>query len=139
MKKNYFSILFACTLLGVAFVSCTKNSIPPKQETIVGKWVIQSALGDYTVQGTNWKDTTYFSDADYIQFNADSTVDILETSNAYSGKWVITNDKLVITQTSYIDYPNGFDIKQLTKTNLQLYYVTADGNGSTKQTLNLKK
>jgi hypothetical protein len=101
--------------------------------------VIQSALGDYTVQGTNWKDTTYFSDADYIQFNADSTVDILETSNAYSGKWVITNDKLVITQTSYIDYPNGFDIKQLTKTNLQLYYVTADGNGSTKQTLNLKK
>ena len=142
MKKSTLSLSLICMLTTFAFLtSCTKETAPLNlQQQLVGKWTIQNVIGNYTVNGSNRKDTTYFTAADYIQFNADGTVSINEGANTPTGKWAINAaNKLIISETSYIDCAKGFDISQVTGSRLQLFYTEANSTSNLEQTLNLSK
>lgn len=142
MKKTTIAFTLACTLASFGLLmSCTKETAPLSfQQQIAGKWTIQNAIGNYTVNGSNRKDTTYFTPADYIQFNTDGTLSIHEGTNTPTGKWEINGaNKLMITETNYMDYPNGFDISVLSGSNLQLYYTEANSFSTLEQKLNLSR
>jgi hypothetical protein len=139
--KRLSSVLTISTLIAALslMTSCKKNNTPSPSAQIVGKWTMVTAIGDYTTQGQNHKDTTSFTSADYFEFKADSTVSIMADEVAYNGKWKIAGTKLFITGTGYIDYPNGFDFPILTNTDLQLYYTESTTQTSLEQKLNLKR
>lgn len=145
MKKLFFALLCVCTLAGTAlFTSCNKSVSPQtSQQQIEGKWTIQSAIGYYVMADTSRRDTTYFTASDYVQFNADGTLAIHDSVNdpgkTITGKWSIQNNKLLITESSYMDYPGGFDISTLTSSNLQLYYKQTDAYTTLEQKLNLTR
>jgi hypothetical protein len=74
-----------------------------------------------------------------MDFKSDGSITIVETGKTYNGKWAITNDKLILSNTGYMDFPNGFELPVLTTTDLQLYYKITDAVGVTILKLNLKK
>lgn len=128
------------TYLLFAVTSCKKSSHAPSTESqLIGKWTMKAAIGNYTVNGNNHKDTTWFTSSDYFDFKADSTISIMETNTAYNGKWKIVGSKLFITGTNYMDYPKGFDLPVLTHNDLQLYYTETDASSSLEQKLNLSR
>ncbi|HTH82685.1 MAG TPA: lipocalin family protein [Mucilaginibacter sp.] len=130
-----FSVFGALILTG-----CTKQALQqPTSQQLVGKWIMKTAIGNYTVQGTNRKDTTSFTSSDYFNFKADGTLAIMESQQPHNGNWQVVNNKLYISNTDYIDYPQGFDLTTLTPTSLQLHYVESDALSSLEQTLNLSK
>jgi hypothetical protein len=137
------STMAAISVVGVilALASCTQQVIQTTTEQrITGKWTMKTAIGNYTVQGVNRKDTTRFTTADYFDFKANGTLTIVETQKTYSGNWKVVNNKLVITNTNYMDYAtNGFDIPILTSTDFQLYYTEATSAATLEQKLNLSK
>jgi hypothetical protein len=145
MKKTLsISIAVCITLCIFAFTSCRQSQpVPPTPQTssqkIIGKWIIKEAIGSYTINGVNNKDTTRYTAADYFDFKADGTLAIMETGKPYSGNWNITNDKLFITNTHYMDYAAGFDLPILTTNNLQLYYTESNSFSTLEQKLNLTK
>jgi hypothetical protein len=143
MQKRLTGII-AMGIIAAAFTftSCKKDNeaIAPKQQ-ITAKWTMESATGIYSYMGQSYKDTTYFTAADYVQFNADGTLAIKEDGEDYTGKWTLdsTNTKLVITESDYLDYNGGFDITKISGSQLQLHYKQTTAGASTEQTLNLKK
>jgi hypothetical protein len=147
MKKTLSITIVVCmTLLIGAFTSCQPAQpiapTPTPQtlaQKIVGKWTMKEAILNSTVQGDNRKDTTRFTTADYFEFKADGTIAIMETGKPYNGNWTITNNKLFITNTNYIDYSRGFDLPILTANNLQLYYTETNSLSTLEQKLNLSK
>lgn len=142
MKKTTIAFTFFGALTCFALLtSCTKETAPLSlQQQIAGKWTIQNAIGNYTVYGNNRTDTTYFTPADYIQFNADGSLSIHEGTNTPTGKWEINGaNKLMITETNYMDYPNGFDISVLSGSSLQLYYTEVNSFSTLEQKLNLSR
>jgi hypothetical protein len=105
-------------------IGCQKNhSSPPASMSsqIVGKWIMKEAISSYTYQGVFYTDTTAFTPADYFDFRADSTLTIVAEDSTYNGKWQITNSRLFITGTDYVDFAGGFGLPILTSTDLQLY------------------
>ncbi len=92
---------------------------------------------NYTNYGVNRKDTVRFTSADYYDFHTDNTITIVADGATYDGKWQITNNKLFISETSYMDYPRGLDLPILTHTDLQLYYTETDPDIYLEQKLNL--
>ena len=139
MKRALLGILAVSALLITGLTSCEKVKDALAQKQIEGKWQMQSAIGNYTVLGENYRDTTYFTADDYVQFNADSTVTIHEDGETASGKWSLIDDKLHITETDYLDYPNGFEIRTLTNAKLELFYTEQNQIGTSEQTLILVK
>lgn len=140
MKHLLSSITMTCTVVVLlALASCKKTNPPSLSDQIVGKWTMVTAIGNYTVQGYNHKDTTAFTANDYFDFRSDGTLSIMETEKAYNGKWKITGTKLIITETGYMDYGNGFDLPILTKTDLQIYYTDTTSQSTLELKLNLKK
>ncbi|GAA4092405.1 lipocalin family protein [Mucilaginibacter panaciglaebae] len=141
MKKTLLTLLVAYTITTAAmFTSCTKLSEQPSQsQQILGKWTMQTAIDNYTTLGTNQKDTTAFTSADYFDFKADGTVSIMESTKAYNGKWKITNNKLVFTNTNYVDFDGGFNITTLTSTRLKIHYFQTDSTSTLDQILNFSK
>lgn len=141
MKKTFLSLTVLASFAAlVAFTGCKKDAAPLNlQQQITGKWTLQSAVGYYVVMGNARRDTTYYSPADYFQFNADGSLTIHEGTNDVSGKWKIENDKLMISETNYMDYPNGFALSVITNNNLQLYYTEQDQVSTLEQKLNLAK
>jgi hypothetical protein len=139
MKKILLAIILGCSIMGaLTLTGCTKQSLQPSQQ-VVGKWIMKTAIGNYTVQGTNRADTTNFTSSDYFDFKADGTLAIMESQQPHNGNWQIVNNKLYISNTDYIDYPQGFDLTSLTTTSLQLHYVEANSVSLLEQTLNLGK
>jgi hypothetical protein len=136
-------MLVVCAVIATAtLTSCTRQTqqqMQTQSQLIVGKWTLKTALGNYTTQGDNHKDTTQFTTADYFEFKADGTLAIMETGKAYNGNWKITNNTLFITNTQYLDYTNGLDISSLTATDLKLHYVEVTTLSTLEQTLILKK
>ena len=134
-------MLLACTVaMTSVLTACTRLSQQPSQsQQILGKWTMQTAIGNYTTLGTNHKDTTAFTPADYFDFKADGTVSIMESAHAYNGNWKITNNKLLFTNTNYVDFDGGFDITTLTSTRLKIHYFQTDSTSTLDQTLNFSK
>jgi hypothetical protein len=141
MKKSLLTILAVCAIVvTAALAGCTKNnSLPGQSQLIVGKWTMKSAIGKYTFQGNTIKDTTRFTSADYFDFKADGTVSTMETGEAHTGNWKIVNNKLLFTNTNYVDYATGFDITKLTSTDLQLHYAETINGADLDQILTLSK
>jgi hypothetical protein len=147
MKKTLSITIIVCvTLFTFALTSCQPAQpvapTPTPQtlsQKIIGKWTMKEAILNSTVQGDNRKDTTRFTAADYFEFKTNGTLTIVETGKTYNGNWAITNDKLFITNTNYIDYSRGFDLPILTASNLQLYYTETNSLSTLEQKLNLTK
>jgi hypothetical protein len=141
MKKLIFALVIICTIIGICTLMSCRNQqvVPTVTQRIIGKWTMKTAIGNYTEQGNNRKDTTRFTAADYFNFKADGTLEILESNVPHNGNWVVTNNKLYITNTHYIDYTNGFDLPILTSTNMQLYYTESTNITSLEQKLNFAK
>lgn len=140
MKKHALSAgLLACLALTTMLTSCSKSNTLSAEEQLEGKWTMKTAIGHYTVMGSSWNDTTTFTTNDYMRFNADGTLFILESGDTTTGKWKVANSKLMITETNYMDYPNGFDISTLNSSKLQLHYAETNANNSMDQILNLEK
>jgi hypothetical protein len=145
MKKTLSITIAICVVLYVCiFTSCqTTPPVTPTPQTlaqkIVGKWTLKEAIGNYTIDGVSNKDTTRFTTADYFEFKADGTLAIIETGKPYNGNWKITNNKLFITNTSYMDYAAGFNLPILTANDLQLYYTESNSFSTLEQKLNLTK
>lgn len=141
MKKS-LSVLTGFSLsIMICFISCQKNndSSTPLSAQIVGKWTMTEAIGNYTSYGVNYKDTTRFTTADYYDFHADSTLTIVANGVTYDGKWQISNNKLFISETNYMDYYRGLDIPVLTSADLQLYYTETNPDHYLEQKLNLRR
>ncbi|MEP7257746.1 MAG: lipocalin family protein [Flavitalea sp.] len=140
MIKKVPSILMMITLGAAIFItSCSKKTELTTQQKVVGKWNLDAAIGAYTVMGEVSRDTTLFSHGEYIQFNADGTLETQEDDDSTAGKWTITNEKLVVTETGSIDYPGGFTITELSGNKLELYYTQTQGETSLEQKIKLKK
>ncbi len=141
MKRSLSVLTGFCLILMLSFVSCQKNSTVSASQSsqIQGKWIVKEGIGNYTNYGVSYKDTTRFTSADYLDFHADSTLTIFIEGGTYNGKWQITNGKLFITETNYMDYKNGFDLPILTNTDLQLYYTESRPDIYLEQKLNLYK
>ncbi len=142
MVKKFLSIagLFL-TISAVLLSSCKKAQTTPNiQQRLIGKWTLKMATGSYTELGTNHKDTTRFTSADFFQFNSDGTLNITVSNTPHNGIWKIgSSNKLFITGTNYVDYANGFDVPVITNTDLQLYYTETNANASSEQKLFFNK
>lgn len=110
---------------------------PSIQSQLVGKWTMVSAIGDYTQYGVNYPDTTYFTAADYFNFEADSTLSIMQAGVAYNGRWEIDSNRLYITGTNYMDFAGGFDLPVLDQHNLTIHDGDTTTLAITDQKLNL--
>lgn len=130
----------SCALLFLlAAVGCHKsvNTPPPNlQSQVIGKWTMVAGIGDYTMYGVDYKDTVYFTSADYFEFKADSTLSILASGTAYNGKWQIDNNRLFITETNYMDFARGFDLPVLDEHHLQIHNSDTSSVTITDQRLN---
>ncbi len=141
MKTSSFTataLLFTMISL-FTLVSCTRSNLaPPSPSTeILGKWTVKNACGSYTDYGVNRKDTTWFTVDDYFDFKADSTLLIMMDGESHNGKWQITNSRLYITQTNYMDLTGGFALPILTNSDLQLLDTSSGENTYLDQRLNL--
>jgi hypothetical protein len=116
---------FICALLCLlAAAACKKSADTPApnlRSKLIGKWTVVNAIGDYTLYGVNYKDTTYFGSEDYFDFKADSTLSIMSSGVSYNGKWQIDNARLYITETNFMDFAGGFDLPVLDEHNLQIH------------------
>lgn len=151
MKKIVYTLLCLCTLAGTSALTSCNKTIPPltPAQQIVGKWTIETAIGNHVMHDmhggpdTPSSDTTFFTAADFMQFNADGTLFIHDTVNegtdSLTGKWKITNDKLYMTESGYLDDPSGFDISTLTNHKLQLSWTQSGSYISTELLLNLNR
>jgi hypothetical protein len=143
MKKTILAAVMICFIAAI-FTSCTRNNMVTPTQTpsqqILGKWTMQTAASHTIAQGSEWRDTTLFTSADYFKFNADSTLDIMAGNVAHNGKWYIQNNKLFITGTDYMDwYPSGFELPTLTSHTLQIYDTDNTNNNYIEQTLTLTR
>lgn len=143
--KNAISAVLMILAMAVGLTSCkkdspadTENALTVEQK-LAGKWALKTAIGNYNMFGNKRTDTTRFSSSDYIEFKADGTVDILASTNAYSGKWKVLNNKLIFSDTNYIDYTDGYSIPVLTGHELQLYYFESNTFQSTEEKLILAR
>jgi hypothetical protein len=137
-KISTFSF-FGLATAAFIFSSCTKKSDKTQEEQLVGKWTMDAAIGAYGYEGEINRDTTYFTEGEFIQFNTDGTLHAEQGEEVIDGHWEITNNKLVITDTEYMDYPGGFTISELSASKLELYYAQTQGQTSLEQKLKLKK
>lgn len=123
MKKLLYP--FAITFLfavSLTFTSCEQENLePPIEQQLIGKWSFQAAIGNYTDDGVNRRDTTWFDTNDYFEFKADGTVNILAFGVEYDGNWKITNNKLFFSNTGYVDYSRGYELPVLTQSDLNLF------------------
>jgi len=140
MKKiNFPNLCIFVLTTALISISCNKNIDVPLSQELIGKWTMESAVGTYTIMGISQQDTTWFTSNDFVEFKNDGTLAIEKTDKKFDGKWKMESNKLVITETDYIDYPGGFDISRFTGTNLQLYFAVKDSLTSLEHTLNFKK
>ncbi len=141
MKKS-LSVITGFTLsIIISFSSCERADDPivPMSSLILGKWIITEAIGNYTDYGVNRKDTTRFTPADFFDFHADSTLTIISEGVTYEGNWHITNSKLFISGTRYMDRSRGLDLPILTSADLQMYYTESHPDIYLEQKLNLRR
>jgi hypothetical protein len=118
---SFVTLIVAALVITALMAGCTRNVTAV---SIEGKWTLQSAIGSYTVNGVNRKDTTnYNSTAYYWEINNDGTLKIVEKTGVFNGNWKLINNKLFITNTGFIDFPNGFDVSTLNSSLLQLFYT----------------
>lgn len=140
MKKINFITSIACLIfLLTTTIGCKKSNVQTTSQKITGKWTLKNAIGNYTVLGSNRKDTTTYTSADYFDFKANGALSITVNNNNYTGQWIITNNKLIITGTNYIDFANGFNISILTSSALQLDYKVTDSISNSEQILNFNR
>lgn len=138
MKKLITPVLFL-GVLAIFTTGCNKNVEVPLEQQITGKWTIESAIGNYTMMGVSTQDTTWYTSEDFVEFKQDGSLNIEESNTPYNGKWKIEGDKLIISETSYMDFPGGFVISKNTGAQLQLHYSFTSDVSSAEQYLNLKK
>jgi hypothetical protein len=138
LSSTATALLFSMVSL-YTLVSCTRSNLaPPSLSTkILGKWIVKNACGSYTDYGVNRKDTTWFTVNDYFDFKADSTLLIMMDGESHNGKWQITDSRLYITQTNYMDFAGGFGLPILTNSDLQLWDTASSENTYLDQRLNL--
>ena len=137
MKKP-LSVLLGFALTALVFISCQRNNATPSiQSQLVGKWIVKNAVSHSIVQGVPYQDTTAYTTADYLDFHADSTLTIVISGGTYTGKWSIVNSRLFISETNYMDWPNGWDLPVLTRTDLQMLYKETSQSASLDAYLNL--
>ena len=131
----------SCALLCLLAVAACQRSVtapvPSLQSKLIGKWTMVSAIVNTTSYGISYPDTTSFTSADYFDFKADSTLDIMATGVAYNGRWQIDSSRLYITGTNYIDFAGGFDLPVLDQHNLQIHDTAATANTFLDEKLNL--
>jgi hypothetical protein len=139
MKKSTPFVILSLTICALAIVtSCQRTPLAATaQQQILGRWTMSTATTNtvfiITTAGTNSKDTTRFTAADYFNFNADSTVDILAGGVAHNGRWKIVNNQVVFTGTDYMDAPaTGWAYPILTATHLEFYSLQANQTVSTE-------
>jgi hypothetical protein len=144
MKKIIFAALMLCFIAAI-LTSCTNNVITPTSipaQQILGKWTMSTATTNTVfiipTAGTNSKDTTRFTSADYFNFKADSTVEILAGGVAHNGRWKIVNNMVIFTGTNYMDAPTtGWTFPILTGSHLEFYSLQANQTVSTEFKLDL--
>lgn len=134
MKKVLVSLLVVFTLVGTTTITgCKKDKEASKQEQIVGTWNMDKIYFETNIAGTSQKDTTEFTDGEFVQFKADGTL----TSDDGSGTWEVIGTKLKITDPD--DGPQEFDIKKLDGSELQLYTKETEGESYFESTMFLKR
>ena len=133
------AILISSTLLN----SCSKEKglekIQTTSDKVSGRWQLFEAVGDYTIQGVSYSETTRFGADDYIDFRKDGTVHILANGESFGGGWAIDNEKLYVSGTGYIDNEVGYDIPVLSATELHIHRQVIDGTSTIAQLLKLKR
>ena len=139
--KRILPFLLMIMVAVVALSGCRSNTPATLQTKIVGKWTMKTSTT--TTSGTVSGNTsgTYTAN-DYYKFNADGTINIMDTGVAYNGNWTInSSNKLIITGTgpNYLDSYSAFDIPVLTANTLQLTYVSTLNGVVTTFTLNFSK
>jgi hypothetical protein len=142
MKRKLLLLMMVCTIVSSAMLTSCRNIVPTPtiESRIVGKWTMKTAIGTYSQQGsTPYTLSTSFTAADFFDFKADGTVSIAESGKTYNGKWKVSANKVYFTETNYIDFANGLEIKTLTPTDFQLYYTEIKQVATSEQTLNLAK
>lgn len=141
MKKNLPILSAFCIAITFCLISCQKDNEAPRplSSQIIGKWIMKEAIGNYTNYGVNRKDTTWFTSAEYFDFHADGTIVIEFEGDTYTGTWKITNNKLFLSDTHFMDYSHGYDLTILTNTDLQLYYTETHPDIYLEQKLNFHR
>ncbi|MDQ7948484.1 MAG: hypothetical protein REI78_16080 [Pedobacter sp.] len=136
-KMNMVILMIVAIVIGAG---CSNPiPVPTIESRIVGKWTMKTAVGHYVTQGVPLNQTTNFTATDYFDFRADGTLSIAETGKSYQGKWKVVGNKIIFSETNYIDYPNGFDIKILTANDFQIYYTETKQISSLEQWLNFAR
>ena len=130
---------FLCLLVAGACRRSVTTPTPSVQSQLVGKWTMAAAIVSTTSYGVTYKDTTYFTPADYFDFKADSTLSIMETGVAYNGRWEIDHNRLYITGTNYMDFAGGFDLPVLDLHNLQIHDTVSAPSTLSDQNLILSR
>jgi heat shock protein HslJ len=140
MKRIISGILVVCAVACIiAFSGCKKDK---KEETgpaltmeqkLSGKWTLKTVTNTTDMFGNKNTRTDTYTAGDYFEFNSNGTVNIVEGSNTYNGKWKIENNKLYFSDTNYIDYTTGFTVPVISSNELQLYYVESNTFQTTEQ------
>lgn len=137
MRKFYSTPIAPAMLKGFLFTP-TEKSDPDVETKIIGIWTIKNVIGLYSLMGQMRRDTTEYTSRDFIMFNSDGSLNIIEGSTIATGTWKITDNKLAISGTNYMDSA-GFEIHLRNSHELCIHRKINDSIGMTEQWVNLKK
>jgi hypothetical protein len=140
--KKLLLLMMVCTIISSVTLTGCSNPVPTPtiESRIVGKWIMKSAIGTYSQNGgAPYTLSTTFTASDFFNFKADGTISISETGKTYNGKWKVDANRVYISETNYLDYAAGLDIKVLTANDFQLYYNEIKPIATSEQTLNLAR
>ena len=129
-------------MIAITTVTGCRRTIPtPNYQTmIVGKWTMKTALGHFVTSSGTRDETTNFKATDYFDFKADGTITIFENGITYNGKWRLdSSNKVIFSETRYLDTVTGFEIRILNATTLQLFKTETAGSDISQFTLNFSR
>lgn len=135
--KNILKLLPFIVLALVA-PSCNDDDEDP--ELIVGKWNLVKE--DYVDRYDGFEDsgTYHYSPGEFIEFKADGPLLVVLTDETFGGSWRISDGRLYLLGNADLDVPeDGFEIRKLTKSELQLHARDIDGTDYYESTIYLSK
>ena len=125
-------------LLAYMLVACEKDDDEP--ELIVGKWTL---VKDDYVERQDGQENSYsenYGPGQFIDLKSDGSFLIILTSETFTGSWQVSGNRLYFRGNADLDVPeDGYEIRKLTQSELQLYHGEVDGSYSYEITLYLSR
>ena len=113
-------IALLCLMATVAFVSCKKDK-DEDSGSIIGKWYSKVAYTDVMYSGASiYKDTTTFTDGEYIEFKSDGTATSLDENGEVTTQPYSYNASAKTITMTYEDEPQTLTVKTLTSKEMVL-------------------